>query len=151
MHQLTDLSQITCNDFFCKSCLQIITINSHCRLALGQDSQLMLTNLPRYILPFCFRNLNFNEHGASLNVMFPQFTLSYHFPRCFSMLLPVFFRILISVSPVSPQCLPCFLFYILQKENIWRMDCPKPKLIEVIKRMYSREGNFCFFQINEQG
>ena len=34
--------------------------------------------LPRYMLPFCFGNLNFrNYHGDSRNVMFPRF------PNCF--------------------------------------------------------------------
>ena len=105
--------EISAWDFlFCKSCVQIITMNSQWSLALVRNPRSILTILPRYILPFCFRNLNSrNFLGDSLNVIFPQFSHCFlSFPLVFPHASRVVSMVSFGVSPISPQCLPCSLF-----------------------------------------
>ena len=69
--------------------------------------------LAKYILPFCFGNLNPCDYQSCSSVLsFSGFlTVSYHFPRYFRRFLPVFLQFL-SVFPLIPHSFPCFLFYI---------------------------------------
>ena len=72
--------------------------------------------LPRYILPFCFGNLNSRDyHGDSLNAMFSWFP-NYFLPflLVFMYFSPDVSKVSFGVSPVFPQCYPCFLLQILQ-------------------------------------
>ena len=59
--------------------------------------------LPRYILSFCFGNLNSRDyHGDSLNVMFPRFPNCFlPFPLVFPHVSPSVFIFSIGVSSVS--------------------------------------------------
>ena len=68
--------------------------------------------MPRYILLFCFENLDSRDyHHESLNVVFPRF------PNYFLPLPLVFLHVSSGLSavssgasPVSRRCFPCFLF-----------------------------------------
>ena len=75
--------------------------------------------LPKYILPFFFRNLNFRDYdGDSLNVMFPWFSNCFlPFPQVFPHVSTVSF----GVSPIFRQCFLCFLFSILWNFT-WAFD-----------------------------
>ena len=91
----TNFSQITYDEFTRFSVLQNMYENCYNeQLAkIRIDVKYSINAYDRYILPFCFGNVNSGDyHGDFVNFMFPQFPVSYRFPCCFRMCLPLFLR-----------------------------------------------------------
>ena len=95
---------MTSHDFlFCKSCMEIITMKSY-----------SINAYHRGILPFCFGNLIPVIIMVLPSILcFPGFlTVSYRFPWCLRMFLPVFLRFpsIFSPFPCSVSLVSYFRF-----------------------------------------